>query len=355
MNARLDEVAADTVLSDYLVLLHSAVPLDVDAITRFSRAMAIGAIAPPRFSSLMNGGVTKPVPALVLAGFLRELYTFDDGVLPAVEVLHMRIFGDRADNIVIHPALIELGRDFLGDRRTYTAEVARRDHGLTDVAKLALKGEGGVETATAICRALRDQDKINRHSLRDFDELSALVMRRYPRIVLDEIVGRTEDEYLVGQFFGGWSRNDEDFDAAALGLDYVTLMQWVGEDPATRAVKLAYFVPYAERQPENSTLTWTKIARDLIAVAPDPIPVLQMLEQRFFSGGGSGSFRCALSADGRSSRHSRVIPTAGSLVGQLQLVAGLSKASADGMGQIRIGTAGSNSQLLQQHRLNDRS
>ena len=290
VNARLDEIATDPVLADRLVYLHSAVPLDADAMARFSTALARGVIQPPRFSSLMGGGVTKPVPAPILSSFLRQLYAHDDGVLPALEVLHMRIFGDRTDKIAIHNALIELGRSFLTDPRTYTEKVAREDHGLTDIANLALKGDEGEATAVAICRALRHQDKGNRHSLRDFDELSALVMKRYPRVVLDEILGQTDDEYLVGQFFGGWSRNDEDFDAAAIGLDYETMLAWVSEAPAARAAKLAYFIPYAERNPSTGELQWTKIARDLVAVAPDPVAVLCLFEQRFFSGGGFGSF-----------------------------------------------------------------
>lgn len=288
VNARLDEVAADPVLADHLVVLHSAVPLDADAITRFSGALASGAITPQRFSSWMGGGVTKPVPAPLLAGFLRELHAHDDGVLPALEVLQMRVYGDRMDKVAVHPALIEVGRSFLVDRRTYTEKVARQDHGLTVVAKLALKGDEGLATAVAICRALRQPDKQNRHSLRDFDELAALMMKLYPRVVLDEIVSQTEDEYLVGQFFGGWSRNNEDFDATAVGMDYGVMMEWVSEEAATRAVKLAYFTPYAEPHPETGTLQWTKIARDLIAAVRDPTPVLNLFEQRFFSGGGSG-------------------------------------------------------------------
>lgn len=290
VNARLDEVASAPALADHLVYLHSAIPLDEAAIARFSSALANGVIAPARFASLMGGGVTKPVPAPVLAGFLRELYAHKDGVRPALEVLHMRIFGDRTDKVPVNTALIELGRSFLTDRRTYTAQVAREDHGLTDIAKFALKGDKGEATAVAICRALRHEDKGNRHSLRDFEQLSALVMKRHPRAVLDEIVDKTDDEYLVGQFFGGWSRNDEDFDAAASGLDYATMLAWVGEDPAGRAVKLAYFIPYAEREPETGTLRWTQIARNLVDIAPDPVAVLQLFEQRFFTGSGSGSF-----------------------------------------------------------------
>ena len=67
------------------------------------------------------------------------------------------------------------------------------------------------------------------------------------------------------------------------------MMEWVSEEPATRAVKLAYFVPYAVQHPETGILQWTKIASDLIAAAPDPTPVSDLIEQRFFSGGGSGS------------------------------------------------------------------
>lgn len=121
--AKLDAAVKDPLLVEHLVELQTAVPLGEAAVERFRTALADGATAPDRFALLMMGSVTQPIPGPVLAQFLRELFALDDGVLPALQVLHMRIFGDRSVKPKVDPALIELGRDMLADPKIYTSEL----------------------------------------------------------------------------------------------------------------------------------------------------------------------------------------------------------------------------------------
>ncbi|WP_156681066.1 hypothetical protein [Sphingomonas profundi] len=290
VTGKLDAVVKDPLLGEHLVELQTAVPLDEAAVERFRRALADGTTAPDRFALLMMGSVTKPIEGATLARFLRELFALDEGVLPALQVLHMRIFGDRSDGREVDPALIELGRDMLADPRIYTSETARQDHGIDVIAKVALRGDGGEEAAKRICRAMRAAEQRHPHAYPDFGKICSTIMRHHPRVVLDEILAKSDNDHLIGRFFGDWRRNDEDFEPGEITLDEKVLFDWVREAPAERAVKLAFFIPYSTKHADGTSLDWSPIALELLALSPDPVAVLLTYEGRFFSGGGSGPF-----------------------------------------------------------------
>jgi hypothetical protein len=290
IHAKLDMIADDPGLAPYLVRLHSAIPLDVGALRRFSHALEKGYIAPVAFEALMMGRATEPIPASDLAGFLGALYDVEGGILPAIQVLHMRIFADRSDHRAVDPALIALGRTLLSDPRSYSDELERHDHDLAEIAGTVLVGEDAADAARRVCAALRSLARGKYRSYRDFHQLCTLLMNRFPAIVLDEIVGQEADNHLVEQFFGGWNADDDDRDGSGDKLDDEALLAWVAEAPETRSVRVAELVPYFVKDATNDTLRWTPIALSLVDTSPDPAEVLRSFERRFSSGAGWGPF-----------------------------------------------------------------
>lgn len=287
VDAKLDLVVKDPLLTEQLVTLQNAVPLDADAIGRFSQVLKDRTISVDRFSQLMMGSVTKSLPPASLAAFLRELIKLDEGVSPGVQILHMRIFGDRTDSVAIDPAFVDLGREVLADSRVYGLDDRHNDHGLVEIAE-AVFAEGDAEpVARAICVAKRERAGNDYVSDHEFGELARLVMRRFPRIVLEEIVGNSNNEYLIERFFGDRSDDDETGQTEAeIAQDAV--LAWVAEDPEVRAVKVAHVVRYAVNDGQTDMKAWSPIALAIIAVAPDPAAVLRAFENRFFTGAGWG-------------------------------------------------------------------
>jgi hypothetical protein len=261
---------------------------------RFSDTLLGGLAVPEHFTLLMAGGVTKPVSGTSLAAFLSALYASEGGVLPALEVLHMRYFGDATDGVPIDPVLIELGRKFLINPRTYMEYVSQHDLGIVEIAELVLRAPDAQVTAAAICLALHSSERANRHAYRDFDGLNRLLMKQFPRIVLDRVVANEEDEHIVGRFFGGWARNDDDLSQRAVELDDREILEWMREDPQDRAIRLAPHVPYYDMDEASGELRWSGLASGLISSAPDPVPVLDELEHRFSVGSGSGPWSLRL-------------------------------------------------------------
>ena len=185
---------------------------------RFERAIAHGAVPLWRFGLLQMAEFSKPVPGPSLSRFLAKLW-LDGGALPALQILHMRIFGDRSDKRAVDPALIELGRKFLADPRSFAEAAAREDHGIATIAKVALVGEGAEDAARATCRALcASRDSGTYHDGR-FDKICKLLMASFPRVVLDEIFTRDVHQDLAVRFFGGHVRNDSNSNKMSVSFD----------------------------------------------------------------------------------------------------------------------------------------
>ena len=293
-STKLDSVASDPFLSQFLVYFHGGRDLDSADLARFTAALDAGGVTPQRLGSLMTGGQTKPIPASDLAHLLKRMAERADGILPALETLQMRVFGDRQDKKEIAPELIDFARVLMVDHRIYAANSNRSDHELGSLAPLILAGPKGEATATAICRALRQASAlVDYRSERSFADLAKELMSRFPRVVLDEIMLYQEDRNsrnLAATFFGGEVANDVDGNSSAREIDSDVILAWVSEYPGARAQTLAGLVPYSEAIGEDKRLSWTRLARGLIGAAPDPLPVLRQFEERFFTGVSSGPF-----------------------------------------------------------------
>lgn len=286
----LDAAITDPLLAEHFVLLQLAVTLDAAAMTRLCLSLAHG--APPiwQYSNLQLGGVTKAVPAGALAGFLAMLYDAEGGILPALQILHMRIYGDRQDKRTIDPALLNLGRQFLADPRTFVEENANEDHGITTIANAVLTGDEATEAAAATCRALVGGVGAERYRSRDFGTLCRFLIGSFPRVVLDEIVAKDARESLLYRLFGDPFRDDDQADEEKFTFDSDVVLDWVREAPEYRAPRLADVGPYFAKDSETGLLCWSALALGLVAVATDPLVILRIFEHRFFTGSSSGPF-----------------------------------------------------------------
>ena len=287
--SRLDDALRDPALLPEIVLLHAGLIRGEETIRRFTAALRSGRVPPARFEALMYGGVSKNIPAAVLAPFLGELFGHPDGTASAVQILHMRCFGDRQDKVAIAPELIELARRILADPSSYAQPDGRLGHDLEEIFSIAAAGEGGAAVARQVCRALRNE-RLSNSGARGVGKLCEALLRRFPAVVLDEIVPSEMPEPQVERFFGGPFRDDDGDNADKARLDPEIALGWVAADPDRRAVRLARYVPYCVGASDGGGLVWSELALKLIDAAPDPVAVLHAFEHRFWSGSSTGSF-----------------------------------------------------------------
>lgn len=287
VQAQLDTVADDPVLREHIVTLHYAVTLDKASIDRFSKALAGGHVPLTHFSGIALGGVSKPIPGPALAGFLRALFARDDGVGTTLDILNMRIHGDRGDGIPLDPALIAFGRDAMTDPRVFKSERQQDDHEVGEIAKAVLAGDDDPDLTRRIAIGMREASGEHYVNSSDYGEVATLLMARHPTVTFEEVAEKSKSNGLLSRFLGPLASNDDDSeDDPEDGLD--AAMQWAAGSPQERATRLAGVVRYAVKDKETGQLGWSKIALKLIAAAPDPVPILAAFENRFASGSAWG-------------------------------------------------------------------
>lgn len=164
------------------------------------------------------------------------------------------------------------------DREPRAVAIAERllaDGGaLGDVAALAGERWRAFLRPRDVCRALLSRRTSNSLE-RDFGQLAQTLLKRFPIVVLDELVGTDAPNRIVDRFFGGPFRDDDDQDGADGRLDAEIAMAWVATDPAGRALRLARHALYCVRDEERGGLVWSDLALRLIDIAPDPVRVTQ--------------------------------------------------------------------------------
>jgi len=121
----------------------------------------------------------------------------------------------------------------------------------------------------------------------DYGELAALLMKRHPTVIFEEIAEKPKSSGLLARFLGPLASNDNDSDDdPEEGID--AWLEWVAVAPQERATRLAGVVRtrlagvvrYAVNEKETGKMRWSKIALKLIAAAPDPLPVLNAFVNR---------------------------------------------------------------------------
>ncbi len=218
---------------------------------------------------------------------LQHLIERDEGVGAALDILNMRLFGDRNDKAPLDSSLIAFGRAFLTDPRVFLSDRQADDHDVGEIGKAVLDGDDDPELTRRICIAMRSASGEHYASDTDYVGLAELLMARHPRVVLEEIAEKSTSNYLLARFLGPLGSNDDGSDIdPEEGIE--NLLHWVGEAAQERATRLAGFVRYAVSDKANGQLRWSKIALALIAAAPDPRSVLAAFEHRFPVGAGWG-------------------------------------------------------------------
>lgn len=290
----------DPSMREHIAVFRTRRTLDGVDVRSLRQALERGDITPQNLQVLMFGGVTKDVSGADLALLLNAMIDRSDGIAPALQVLYMRFFGDRSDRVPLAPELVVTARRLLTDVRCYKDARNRADHELAALAEDVFAQQADPDLATAICEAMCQarREMHNAYSSVEFDGLARTLMRYHQREVLDTVVKSAQserDRSLAGLFFGGWLIDDDDVTSSEnVVLDLSLLREWISHDLQSRSVTLARLVPYMGNDQANEPRGWTPCARLLLQLTPDPVAVLEVFEERFHVGSGSGSWASRL-------------------------------------------------------------
>jgi hypothetical protein len=287
----LDQSVEHDILSPWLPVLQTSVPVDADGIKRLTRALA-GARAPiGSYRSLAYGRVTDPIPGDRLRALLILIAAKPGGHDVAMEILSMRLHSDDAEHRPSNPDLAAAGRALLA-QLPFSHDDRDGSYRLQLVAKAALKGAVGADTARLVWRNF--VAAVARKETYAFEQqgLVKALLSTQPAALLDEIT--SGDDNTTGEMLrllrdaGQVDGNPVD------AIPAETLLAWCGAAPATRFLQAAAIITPVTGGADGAAAQWTPSAQALLEEAPDRVAVLDKLLTRFKPAGWSGSFAAIL-------------------------------------------------------------
>lgn len=299
--ARKDEAAGEVLLDDALatpavhgslVRMHISPKVSVRGAERLAAAARLASVPTWTFANLQLGRTCDDLTGAQFGAMIAAICERDDGTAVAIDIMSMRAYSRRDDQKHLDADDRQTGRRLLlnfplnRSRDTGAESIAR-------IAKSCLTAPADEDIARQICERLLEGFGSYAIYAWDYAELIGALAGEFPRVVLDELVEKEmpsrEDRRSIFQNLR---------ETKPCPLDKIadeTIIEWAKERPEERFDYLADSVrPWknADGTPndeEPGSLVWTPIALRLIAEAPDPMPVLVALFDRFSPSGWSGS------------------------------------------------------------------
>jgi hypothetical protein len=282
--ALLDVALVDKRLHPYLLYWQLNAGIGGKAFERIVKMVALATVPVSTFRHLALGRAHEGLDDDQLHEVLHGIMGREGGDTVAAEILGMRVFGRRADKLLVSESLKAMGREFLA--KFQLTRGAQLDHLLGQVIEVAFEKPEHEPEVRAFCAgilAALKSWKIHAHDLVDI--ISALA-KNFPRVVLDTFV-----EGEIGK--GGIGRSlFRDTGARSSPLDAIpedAWLPWAAEKPETRHELLARVMRFSSAGDGKQTIRWSPAATKLIEVAPEPRKVLDVFLQRFRPNGWSGS------------------------------------------------------------------
>lgn len=294
----LDEALRDERLHDCFLAMQSRASPNVATIARVKHALTILTIPTRTFVQLSYGLDWQVGSSDELATIIRAVAERDDGLDVAIEMVRAQIDDSRRAKMPVPESIRLVGAMLLG-KVDFARRSERQSDGyrLARIAEQCLEGRLGGIHAEQICGNMLAALQSPHFYLPDYAELISAIATRFPRAVLDVIIdGAWRDDELV--FLLSETRVERLDPVRSIDPDI--LLDWAREKPDSRHRALAHIIPIwatSERpdQPgpdledRTDVSGWTEIALRLIRQAPDPIPVLEILRDRFSPRSWSGS------------------------------------------------------------------
>ena len=219
-----------------------------------------------------------------LCGLLRMLASKPDGLAIAVDILQMRLHGNKEDKTPYSRVITSMGQELLiqvsFDCENYRSE--QMDYKLGRLVESCLVGEKAVTTATVICKKLAKA--LSEHKIYPINSPCLLtnIARQHPQVFLDNFLGDIESR--IGGLFTNY-----DNPKPLSHIDDKVIIDWCEVNPSVRYPKVAAFMIAYQHNEHKNCLEWTPLSLIIMNNAPDVIAVLNAFNRTFRPSSWSGS------------------------------------------------------------------
>lgn len=281
----LDESMVRPSLVEWAPVLQLSSDLDERGCDRLMASISNPSVPAWVFRYLSFGRATEPVSDHRLAELLERLSIKPDGLVIAIDILHMHIHGESKP---VGPELTASARMLISN-----APLTRHDHGvdhaLGQIIQRFLVGPDAHPAARVILGRIQDAIAEYTISRYDFTEALKSLFMVQPILALDALVGDVDkddrnDVYARRNALAGGRRS-----SALVGVSEDALLAWCGAGAPDRWILVAPLVPAFDSRKPEAPLEWSSLVKALISNAPAPVEVAEAIVDVLLPMSWSGS------------------------------------------------------------------
>jgi hypothetical protein len=283
----LDGVLADPRLHPYLLYWQINAVVNGKALERMIAALALDTVPIGGLSLLASGRNHEGLDDEQFHSLLQAIMGKKGGSGVAAQIVGMRIFGRRSDNLPISESLKATGRDFLS--KVELEMGVQNNYMIGEVIEAAFDKPDFEGQARAFCA--RILGALNGRTVyrlgQDHVEIINALTKTFPDVILEIFVEQAAGDDGTGSTVFKDIRSNR-----ACPLDFMPVdvwMVWAAQKPETRYELLARVMRFSTADDEDHAYVWSPVALKLIEVATEPVKVLDEFLNRFEPNSWSGS------------------------------------------------------------------
>jgi len=282
----LDNAVADPVLGPLFPAIQTAVKIQANGAARLERSLELGLAPVWIYKNLAYGRVADSIPPPLFRRLIAKILALAEGFPCALEILYMRLYSLKNDQMPIDEDFILSCKDVLAqcdfDRPRFNDSESYR---LAEIVNIGLVGEEAHDLTKAICKKISSAAAAYRISLSEDHKFLENLFKTQTAVALDELLGH---EATIG-FHSYISDDDLDRWNPFIPIPEDALLKWAELDPNIRCPNLASVVPLFNKAEDKPSLTWSSIALSILDMSPNKLRVLDEYAKRFWPCGWSGS------------------------------------------------------------------
>lgn len=293
-NTFLDDSLKNETLAPLYPQMQTAVPIDDLGCARLLKSLEIGNIPGAEYRCLAYGRAVDSILGRDFKALVLGIAAKKDGFGPAADITHMRIHTGPGEVKPQEPAVLEAGRDLLG-QMSFKRNTAHDGYALGEIAKACLCGNENISIVFNLCERLKTAVSLCETSAFYHRAFLASLLTVQPMATLDGLLGDSEQQQV------GIRILDDICDDRGNPLDAVPtqdILRWCDKDPEVRYPIIARLVTVSKSASQSEPRKWTDTALLLLEKAPDRIAVLrEFINQLTVLSGWVGSFAATLEAN----------------------------------------------------------
>lgn len=274
-NSTLDALIDDPILGKWFPIFQKASAIDKQGVERLKKALESGHADIETFQHLAWGRAHEPISDNELASLLKMILAKEGGLNVVLEILQMRVHGNKQETSACSGDLIAVARDTLLAYTFNKERTDNQDHTLSEIVELSLVGEDGANAAKEIVKHLAQAIEDQRVYVFNCTELLNSIARTQPEIFLDGFLsdGQIEDIRQGSRFWSGLERQENPINQIRDDV----LVTWCEKDSAVRYPLLASSIEAFKKSDKTGRLEWKPIVYIILERAPELTAVLEHL------------------------------------------------------------------------------